>query len=246
MANESYRGVNKLANILAVPQPEQRSPEWYATRENFLTSSDIGTVLGHNKYQTREDVLLKKAGLKEIVIDDDTAIKHGQHYENEAIQVYCHLTGRKASEVGLVPYAALNKNTIVNGIDCSFLAGSADGVTVLENDPEGSRSLNAIEVKCPYRRWPKNGTIPHCYYGQLQMNLHILNVDVGEFIEYVPKGLRGSEGSMNVVRIYKDDLWFWHVVPKLRQFWDEVLALRSSGNVPIPKTITETKRKRRK
>lgn len=211
-----------LANILERQLPSQRSPEWYASRELYLTSSDLGSVLGLNKYQTRHDCLLKKAGLKPNVVVDDTAIKHGQKYENEAIATYCAITGRKCHEVGLIPYSMLNEQVVVDGIDCSFLAGSADGVTTLDDD----RSLNVIEVKCPLYRWPKYGKIPAHYYPQLQMNLHILNVDVGDFIEYWVPGLQSASSKMNVVRIYRDHDWFRCVLPELRAFWDEVLTLR--------------------
>lgn len=229
------RATATVKQILSVPQPEQRSPEWYSMREKYLTSSDLGTVLGLNRYQTREDVLLKKTGRKENIIVDDTAIKHGQKYESEAIETYCRLTGRESFEVGLVPFAALNERTIVDGIDCSFLAGSADGITVLKTD--GDRdiesydgSLNVLEVKCPYYRWPKYGRIPEHYYPQLQMNMHILNVDVGEYIEYYPPGFQGTNAKMNIVRVYRDDLWLRHVLPDLHSFWNDVVSFRCEKN----------------
>ena len=215
-----------IQKILNVFQPEQRTKEWYDLREKYLTSSDLGAVLGLNRYTSREDVLLKKSGKKKTFIDDDTAIKHGQHYEDEAIQMYCRLFGRKAYPVGLIPFSALNECTIRNDIDCSFLAGSADGITYQEDGD----CLNVIEVKCPFYRWPKYGHIPEYYYPQLQMNMHILNIDVGDYIEYYPAGFQGSSAKMNVVRVYKDNEWLSRVLPSLNEFWNEVLRLKAQAS----------------
>ena len=222
-----------VEDVLNILQPEQRSPEWYALREQYLTSSDLGAVLGLNKYQSRDDVLLKKSGRKEHIISDDTAIKHGQFYEKEAIEVYCDIFGRTSYDVGLIPFASLNKTTVIDGIDCSFLAGSADGITILRDKTNGKNVLNVIEVKCPYYRWPKYGCIPEYYYPQLQMNMHILNINVGDFIEYYPVGFQGECCKMNVVRVYKDEMWLRHVLPTLHEFWNEVLLLRKEGKKTI-------------
>ena len=43
-----------MEQLLNFKTPEQRSPEWFAMRSNYLTSSDLGTVLGLNKYKTAE------------------------------------------------------------------------------------------------------------------------------------------------------------------------------------------------
>jgi len=221
--------INKILN--ACDSGEQRSAEWFKKRENFLTSSDLGSVLGFNKFKSREEVLQTKAGVKpKKKIDNCEAIQHGHKYESEAIDVYCSLTNRKCFEVGLVSYASMHENSVVDQIDCSFLAGSADGITCLYDDQEKAWSVNVLEVKSPFRRWPKYGNIPEYYYPQLQMNLHILDVEFGDYIEYWPAGLQGASPKMNVVRIYKDDQWFRGVIPELRLFWDEVQELKNKHN----------------
>lgn len=219
--------ISHLEKIMqATDRNKQKSTEWLNARQNFLTSSDLGSVLNLNKYRSREEVLSYKAGLTEHHIDCTDAIDHGNRYEDEAISVYCKLTGRESREVGLVSYASMHEgDTTVDGIDCSFLAGSADGVTFVPG--REAETLNMLEVKAPYRRWPKYGTVPEYYYPQVQMNLHILNVPYGDFIEYWPKGFQGKDAKMNIVRIYKDDFWFRHVLPDLRSFWDDVLELRN-------------------
>ena len=49
--------VKVLKNIF---QPEQKSKEWYEMRNNMITASDWGTVLGENHYSNSNEVLKKK------------------------------------------------------------------------------------------------------------------------------------------------------------------------------------------
>lgn len=215
--------IKKIKNI---QQYRQKSDQWLNQRHGYLTSSDLGSVLGLNPYCSKEEVLFRKCGISDGFKGNE-ATMHGERYEDECINMYCNLTGRKNTEVGLVPYSALNEQTVINGIDASFLAGSSDGVTVLENDLE-EKSINVIEVKCPY--WRKNiNTIPEYYLPQLKMNLHIMNVEYGDFIQYIPRNHFGSTGGLTMYRFKKDNEWFNDVLPTLRSFWDNVLHYREIG-----------------
>ena len=89
--------------------------------------------------------------------------------------MYCNVLGRSHYEIGLVPFTQFQDpdKMIDDSMDCSFLAGSVDGVTVSQTNPN---NINIIEVKCPLFRRIKYGVIPEYYYPQVQMNIHILNV----------------------------------------------------------------------
>ena len=51
--------MDKINELKSIPMHEQRSDAWFKQRENKLTSSDAGTVLGLNPYQKPKDVLLR-------------------------------------------------------------------------------------------------------------------------------------------------------------------------------------------
>lgn len=65
----------------------QKSEAWLALRGNMLTASDAATAIGVNKYDTPEDLLLKKCGLGEK-FTGNAATRHGEKFEDEARILY--------------------------------------------------------------------------------------------------------------------------------------------------------------
>ena len=53
-----------IYNLKKIPQPEQRTPEWYEFRGNNLTASDLGSVMGYNPYENYLNTVLKKCGIE--------------------------------------------------------------------------------------------------------------------------------------------------------------------------------------
>lgn len=183
----------------------QRSEVWYQKRQNHLTASAVASVVGENPYESRKATLRKKIGLGDGFISNE-ATAHGNLYEDVAIELYEQRTGEKVLSFGLLE--SLNDNE-------HFIAGSPDGITA---------SGRLIEVKCPYRRRP-NGHIPSYYVHQVQTLMNILNLDVCDFIEYVPESTWSYE-TFQVVTIYRDRDWWKDMLPKLAQFWDDVESAR--------------------
>ena len=66
-----------LDEVLQYKTPIQRSDEWFQLRKRFLTSSDLGTVFGTNKYKTPEELFNEKIGRSKKDFTDNDAIKHG-------------------------------------------------------------------------------------------------------------------------------------------------------------------------
>lgn len=198
----------QVAKLLQIPQYEQRTKEWFEQRNRALTSSDVDTVLGHNKYSEPIDVLFKKCGVSPEFTGNE-ATKHGQKYEDEAIQLYCSLYGKKNFTFGLLPHPTI-----------SWLAGSPDGIT--------SDGI-VIEVKCPLYRKPEMGKVPKHYIGQVKMNMEICDLPEAVFIEYIPAHLNDGEYILNVVNLKRDPDWFASVYNELESFWSEVLYYRRVG-----------------
>lgn len=218
----------KINKLLKIPQYEQRSDMWFKQREDKLTSSDAGTVLNLNPYQKPHEILFKKCGhdLKPFI--GNIATKHGQMYEDEAIEKYCKLTGQQNYNFGLISHEDVHLTK-----DYYWMAGSPDGICISRNNQNAEPVL--LEVKCPYKRKIKNGYIPPYYLPQVQLNLFICDLQVADFIEYVPPS------KMNIVRIYKDSNWLSKNIPILEAFWKEVEYYRKNNIKTHPKFYNEKK-----
>lgn len=199
----------QVKKLLEIPQYEQRSPEWFEQRRHRLTSSDVDTVLGTCKYGTAEEVLFKKCGIAKP-FTGNIFTKHGQKYEDEAIDHYCRLYNKKKHSFGLLPHPTIE-----------WLGGSPDDIT--------SDGI-VIEVKCPYSRKIVMGEIPQHYISQIKMNMEIAELDKAVFIEYRPAHMN-PDGNiiLNVVHLDRDPEWFKSVLPSLQFFWESVKHYRQNG-----------------
>jgi len=214
--------MHKINKLLEIPQYEQRSDMWFKQRENKLTSSDAGTVLGLNPYQKPHEVLFKKCGFDPKPFVGNGATRHGQKYEDEAIDKYCELTGQVNYNFGLIAHEDVYHNK-----DYYWMAGSPDGIAISKTNDEADPVL--LEVKCPYRRKIKFGKIPEYYLPQVQLNLFICDLRVADFIEYLPPD------AMNIVRVYRDQKWLDKNIPILQEFWKEVEYYRNNDIKLHPK-----------
>lgn len=207
---------NKIEELLKLPQYEQRSPEWFNQRKDKLTSSDAATALGINPYQKPHELLFKKCGLDLKPFVGNVATKHGQKYEDEAIEKYSRIMGKENFNFGLLCHRDIHHNE-----DYYWLAGSPDGIV---QDPENLEAEPILlEVKCPYRRKIIQGKIPDYYFPQVQLNLFICNLETADFIEYVPPN------ELNIVRIKKDPNWLEKNLKTLEEFWKDVERYREVG-----------------
>ena len=212
--------MNKIEKLLKLPQHEQRSEAWFKQRENKLTSSDAATVLNINPYQKPNDVLFKKCGFDPKPFVGNVATRHGQKYEDEAIEKYCKLTGQTNYNFGLIAH-----EDVYNTKEYYWLAGSPDGIAISNNYAEPV----LLEVKCPYKRKIKFGKIPEYYVPQVQLNLFICDLKVADFIEYLPPT------TMNIVRVYRDKKWLDENLPILENFWKDVEYYREHDIKVHPK-----------
>lgn len=220
--------MQKIEKLLEIPQYEQRSDMWFKQREGKLTSSDAGTVLNLNPYSKPNDVLFKKCGFDPKPFVGNIATRHGQKYEDEAIDKYCEITGQTNYNFGLISHEDVH-----NSKDYYWLAGSPDGISIDKKDPNSKPIL--LEVKCPYRRKIVMGKIPEYYLPQVQLNMFICDLDKADFIEYQPPNV------MNIVRVYKDETWLQNNLKILESFWKEVEYYRENDIKSHPKFPKEKK-----
>jgi putative phage-type endonuclease len=230
--------MKQLEFLKALPQYEQGTKEWLEQRKGKLTSSDAATALGINPYKKPVQLLLEKCGAGRSFEGNESTL-HGQKYEKEAIGIYETLMLKENHSFGMISFADLdpirqNNPKTMKYIDKKyhFLGGSPDGISI-DKVITNESMLSQTEIKCPLRRKIKHGQIPDYYFPQVQLNMFILDLEVTDFIEYIPNTI-GKSVEMNIVRIYRDEEWFEKNFPILQKFWEEVELWRTKDITTHP------------
>jgi len=171
--------VNHVNDISKLPQPEQRSPEWFKLRENMITASSSGQALGKCPYRGSkpEDLILEKVFGKTFL--DNEYVHHGKKYEEIATKIYECIYNVYIKEYGLIPHMD----------NISFLGASPDGIATYKTlDNNFSNMIGRmLEIKCPYSRKIKTkgkiegGICPTYYYCQVQQQLECCKLEKCDF-----------------------------------------------------------------
>ena len=151
---------NQVKYLDTLPQPAQRSEEWYKARENRLTASSLADALGEGHFKTKDDVILDKCGYG--TFKGNATTQWGVKYEEVAIMIYQKRKNTTVKEYGLVPHPTI-----------PFIGASPDGITT-----DGIM----LEIKCPPKR-KITGVVPHHYWVQIQLQLETCDLELCDFEE---------------------------------------------------------------
>jgi putative phage-type endonuclease len=164
----------KLKNL---PQPEQRTKEWFDYRHNRITASDTAAAIDLNPYEPVESFILKKCDPTHKFLDNQN-VYHGKKYEPIATSIYEYIYNVKVIEFGALPSEKYK-----------LLGASPDGIcscSTLDNkfSPMLGRML---EIKCTttrhiYTSGKIAGNIcPFYYYCQVQQQLECCDLEECDF-----------------------------------------------------------------
>lgn len=171
--------IKTLRFLMALPFYDQVKDknEWLKQRENKITASDVGTVLGNNKYEAVYKFILKKVGGSTFFGNKNTY--HGKKYENVATMIYEYRKNVIVREFGLIEHQKLK-----------FLGASPDGIITEYKKDNIHKTKFAgcmLEIKCPQLRKIKtdgeliDGICPIYYYDQVQLQLECCDLDDCDF-----------------------------------------------------------------
>lgn len=173
-----YKQLNDHFNKLKeLPQPAQRSQEWYDYRYNRITASDMAAAIDLNPYEPVESFILKKCD-PNFPFRDNATVFHGKKYEPTATMIYEHIYNTRVFEFGALPSEQYK-----------FLGASPDGIcSKYTLDNKFSERLGTmLEIKCPVTRdITTSGKIagdicPFYYYCQVQQQLVCCELEKCDF-----------------------------------------------------------------
>jgi hypothetical protein len=149
-----------LRALLAAPGIEQRTPEWYAAREQMVTGSEFKDLISNPARYVREK---RASASKWNALAGRLAIRWGVKFEAVACALYCARGRVVVHDFGLLPHPT------VDGF-----GASPDGIT------EWGVML---EIKCPFSRKIRPCEVLAGYYTQIQAQLATTGLRACDFLE---------------------------------------------------------------
>ena len=170
---------NHFQKLKALPQPEQRTPEWFAYRKNRITASDTAAAIDENPYEPVESFIVKKCDPDHKFLDNAN-VYHGKKFELIATKIYEHIYDVQVFEFGALPSEVH-----------AFLGASPDGICSAKtlSNKFSPKLGTMLEIKCVApngRTIETSGNIrghicPYYYYLQVQQQLECCELDICDF-----------------------------------------------------------------
>jgi putative phage-type endonuclease len=160
----------KIDYLQQVPQPEQRTKEWYEFRYKHLTASNIWKIFISDS--TRNQLIYEKCQPlnteKYNNVSLESPMHWGQKYEQVSIMLYESIYAAKISDFGCIPHRTVE-----------FLAASPDGIVTQESSLRYGRML---EVKNIVNR-EITGLPKMEYWVQMQLQMEVCELNECDFLE---------------------------------------------------------------
>jgi len=162
----------KIDYLRSLPQPEQRTPEWYEFRNNILTASSLSKIFGSESqlnsiiYEKCKNVISNTPDFSRIntLLPTHWGIK----YEPVTLMIYENMFHTKIGEFGCIRHSEHN-----------FIGASPDGINI---EPENIRYGRMLEIKNIVNR-DITGIPKEEYWIQCQIQMESCDLNYCDFME---------------------------------------------------------------
>jgi hypothetical protein len=166
--------IEKQINYLrSLPQPTQRTAEWYKFRHNLITASNAYKAYENNSirnnliYEKCQPLVISESTVNNFV-NVNTTLHWGQKYEPVSILIYEYMYKTTIEDFGCIQHPTY-----------SFLGASPDGINVDSTNPRYGRML---EIKNIVNR-EIDGIPKKEYWIQMQLQMETCDLDECDFLE---------------------------------------------------------------
>ena len=160
----------KIIGLREIPQPVQRTPEWYQFRWNLITASNAWKAF--ESQSTINQLIYEKCqpikkfdsdGDEDVkMVNTNTSLHWGQKFEPLSVLIYEHKYKKQVEDFGCIQH-----NTY------KFIGASPDGIIVNKNCDRYGRML---EIKNVVSR-DINGIPKKEYWIQMQLQMEVCDLD---------------------------------------------------------------------
>ena len=175
---DKYVKEQKIIGLREIPQPVQRTPEWYKFRWNLITASNAWKAF--ESQNTINQLIYEKCqpikkfddnnGDEEQVkmVNTNTSLHWGQKYEPLSVLIYEYKYKTTVEDFGCIQHPTHK-----------FVGASPDGINVDKNSDRYGRML---EIKNVVSR-DINGIPKKEYWVQMQLQMEVCDLDECDFLE---------------------------------------------------------------
>ncbi len=164
----------KIQGLRDIPQPVQRTKEWYIFRWNLITASNAWKAF--ESQSTINQLIYEKCQpLKDFdepeeikLVNTNTTLHWGQKYEPLSVMIYEHMFSSKVEDFGCIKHPVY-----------SFIGASPDGIIV---ESETGRYGRMLEIKNVVSR-EITGIPKKEYWVQMQLQMEVCDLDECDFLE---------------------------------------------------------------
>jgi putative phage-type endonuclease len=165
----------KIQRLRDIPQPIQRTPEWYQFRWNLITASNAWKAF-ETQSSINQLIYEKCQPIKPFEEDGDdlkmvntnTAMHWGQKFEPLSVMIYEDIYNSKVEDFGCIQHPTYK-----------FIGASPDGIII---ESLTGRYGRMLEIKNPVSR-EITGIPKKEYWVQTQLQMEVCDLDECDFLE---------------------------------------------------------------
>jgi putative phage-type endonuclease len=173
--NEKKEMELKINKLKQIPQPIQKTKEWYEFRWNLITASNAWKAFGTEKavnqliYEKCQPLTFHNEKEETVtIVNTNTPLHWGQKYEPLSVMLYEHLYDSTVHDFGCIQHPKYY-----------FIGASPDGIVVRSNTGRFGRML---EIKNVVSR-TITGIPKKEYWIQMQLQMEVCDLDECDFLE---------------------------------------------------------------
>lgn len=195
--------------------------DWLKERTLGIGSSEVGTILGVNPWETPYQLWRRKLGIDPPKEEND-AMRWGHYLEDAIAQMFQDTTGKTIIKASAGDWIAVDK-------DRDFLRVSPDRTYWL-GDSRANSAKGIVECKSTGLKVDAD-SIPEYWFTQLMYQIGVMNYQEG-YLAW----LCLTNRSFGTMRVDRDKDFYAFMVDKLDTFWRENLV---GGKEPEIVTIDD-------
>lgn len=170
----------KIQGLRDIPQPVQRTPEWYNFRWNLITASNAWKAFESQScinqliYEKCQPLKTfeengEDCGEEQLkMVNTNTAMHWGQKFEPLSVMIYEYMYNSKVEDFGCIQHPTYK-----------FLGASPDGIVI---ESSSGRYGRMLEIKNPVSR-EITGIPKKEYWVQMQLQMEVCDLNECDFLE---------------------------------------------------------------